>query len=56
MISEDATELSEEARTALEAALIAGFEQALATLAEARAGEGRMLAGVLGEFASASTP
>ena len=50
LVSEDAAELSEEARTALEAALIAGFELALAKLAEARAGEGRMLAGVLGEL------
>ena len=50
LVSEDAAEMSEEARTALEAALIAGFELALARLAEARAGEGRMLAAVLGEL------
>jgi uncharacterized protein (TIGR00255 family) len=50
LVSEDVAELSEAARAGLEAALMAGFEQALASLAEARAGEGRMLAGVLGEL------
>lgn len=50
LVSDDIAELSEEARAQLEAALLAGLDAALAKLAEARAGEGRMLAGVLGEL------
>ncbi len=50
VVSEDVAELSEAARAALEAALIAGFEQVLSKLLEARASEGRMLTGVLGEL------
>ena len=53
VVSEDAAELSEEARAGLDAALLGGFEEALAKLAEARAAEGRMLAGVLGELTDA---
>lgn len=53
VVSEDAAELSEEARAGLDAALLGGFEEALTTLAEARAAEGRMLAGVLGELSDA---
>lgn len=50
LLSEDAAELDDEARGALEAALLAGFERALATLNEARRSEGRMLAGALGDL------
>lgn len=49
--SEDAVELSDEARAAFEAVLFAGFEGALAGLKDARQAEGRMLAGALGEAA-----
>ncbi len=52
VVSEDAAALSEEARAGLEAALLAGFEDALAALSQARAAEGRMLAGVLGELSN----
>lgn len=48
--SEDA-ELDADARAALELALLAGFEDALAALAAARQAEGRMLATTLGELA-----
>lgn len=51
VLVEDAAELSEEARAELDAALAKGFEAALAKLAEARKGEGRMLAGVLTDMA-----
>lgn len=49
--SEDAAELSDEERVAFEAALLAGFEAALAGLQLARQAEGRMLAGALGDAA-----
>jgi uncharacterized protein (TIGR00255 family) len=49
VVSEEAAEMSADARAALEAALASGFERALHMLGEARAAEGRMLAGVLGE-------
>jgi uncharacterized protein (TIGR00255 family) len=49
LVSEDA-DLDEELRKHVEAALIAGLEQAFARLVEARGAEGRMLAGVLGEL------
>jgi uncharacterized protein (TIGR00255 family) len=51
VVSEDADDMSDEARAALEAALLAGFEGALDALARARAQEGRALAGVLTELA-----
>lgn len=51
VLSEDAAELSEEARAALDAALVKGFDAALAKLADARKSEGRVLAGVLSEMA-----
>jgi uncharacterized protein (TIGR00255 family) len=44
--------VDEEARAALEAALLDGFGKVLDGLAEARQAEGRMLAGVLGELAN----
>src|SRR5262245_48692308 len=44
LMSDDASELSEEARAELETALIAGFVGALNALATARSAEGRMLA------------
>lgn len=50
VVSEDAAVSSEEERAVFEAALLAGLEQVLAALADARAGEGRMLASVLGEL------
>lgn len=49
--SEDATELSDEERAALEAALVAGFQQALAGLAQARQAEGRTLAAIFSDAA-----
>ncbi|MGE0739714.1 MAG: YicC/YloC family endoribonuclease [Hyphomonadaceae bacterium] len=49
--SEDAAELSEEARAALEAALVRGFTDALGELARARQAEGRMLAAALTDAA-----
>lgn len=51
LLSEDAAIASEDERAALEAALLAGFERALTTLAQARQAEGRMLASVLAEAA-----
>jgi uncharacterized protein (TIGR00255 family) len=50
--NEDAAELSEEARRALEVALSGGFDAALQQLAGARQAEGRMLAAVLGDLAA----
>jgi len=49
--SEDAAELSEEERAAFEQALLAGFNTALTTLAEARQAEGRTLAAIFSESA-----
>jgi uncharacterized protein (TIGR00255 family) len=49
--SEDAAELSDEDRAALEAALVAGFHQALAGLAQARQAEGRTLAAIFSDAA-----
>jgi len=49
--SEDAAEEDAETRAAFEAALLAGFEMALAGLVEARQGEGRTLAGIFGDGA-----
>ncbi len=51
MLGEDAATMSEEERAAFEAALLLGFTRALDALAEARQGEGRMLAVALGEAA-----
>lgn len=51
VLSEDAIEMDEAARAAFEAALLAGFEQALDGLATARAAEGRMLRAALTEAA-----
>ena len=51
VLSEDAAEMSEDARRAVEAALHAGFVHALGALDQARRAEGRMLAGVLGDAA-----
>lgn len=48
---EDAGEQDESERAALEAALVAGFNAALETLAQARQAEGRVLAGVFAESA-----
>lgn len=50
LLAEDG-EVNEEARIALEAELLAGFERALGLLAAARQSEGRMLAAALGEAA-----
>lgn len=47
----DESELDSEMRARAETLLLAGLEQALAGLAEARLAEGRMLAGVLGDLA-----
>jgi uncharacterized protein (TIGR00255 family) len=52
LTGDDASELSEAERTALEAALIAGFNGALDALTMARNAEGRMLAAALGEGAN----
>ena len=49
--SEDASELSADARAALEAALHGGFALALQHLSEARQAEGRMLAATFAELA-----
>jgi uncharacterized protein (TIGR00255 family) len=49
--SEDAVALSEEERTAIEAALLVGFTTAIETLAQARQAEGRTLAVVFTEAA-----
>jgi uncharacterized protein (TIGR00255 family) len=51
VLSEDAAEVDDAARTAFEAALLAGFETALDALALARQSEGRALAGLLTEAA-----
>lgn len=51
ILAEDGAEMSEQARAALEAALIAGFHQALAGLDAARRAEGRSLAAILTEAA-----
>jgi uncharacterized protein (TIGR00255 family) len=50
MVSEDAADLSEAERAALETALLADFQSALGVLAAARQSEGRMLAGALLEL------
>ncbi len=50
LLAEDG-EVNEEARIALEAELLGGFERALGLLAAARQSEGRMLAAALGEAA-----
>jgi uncharacterized protein (TIGR00255 family) len=51
VLMSDEGEADPEARAALEASLLAGLDSALATLAEARQAEGRMLAAALGELA-----
>jgi len=51
LLAEDAAEMGEAERAALEAAFIGGFESALDSLAQARRNEGRMLAAALGEAA-----
>ncbi|HRE45856.1 MAG TPA: hypothetical protein PKY87_18060, partial [Terricaulis sp.] len=51
ILAEDGAEMSEEARAALEAALAAGFHEALAGLDAARRAEGRSLAAILTEAA-----
>jgi uncharacterized protein (TIGR00255 family) len=51
MQTEDATELTADARVALEAALHGGFALALQRLSEARQAEGRMLAAALSDLA-----
>jgi uncharacterized protein (TIGR00255 family) len=51
MQTEDASELTADARTALEAALNGGFALALQHLGEARQAEGRMLAATFAELA-----
>ena len=51
VLAEDGAEPDDEARSSLEAALIAGFMQALEALAEARRGEGRVLAALFTEAA-----
>ncbi|MBS0386533.1 MAG: YicC family protein [Proteobacteria bacterium] len=51
MQSEDAAELTAEARVALDAALNGGFALALQRLSEARQAEGRMLAAALSDLA-----
>ena len=48
--ADESAPADDDARAALEAALLAGFEAGLARLAQARASEGRMLAGVLAEL------
>jgi len=52
VVSEEAAELPEVEREALNMVLLAGFEAALADLEGARRAEGRMLASVLGDGAS----
>lgn len=49
--SEDVAEQTEEERAALEAALVAGFNEALEGLAAARQAEGRTLAAIFGDAA-----
>lgn len=51
MLAEEGAGENEEARTALEAALLAGLHTVFDRLGEARMSEGRMLAGALGELA-----
>ncbi|HRP12678.1 MAG TPA: YicC family protein [Terricaulis sp.] len=51
VMAEDGAEASDQGRADLDAALIAGFLQALESLAEARRAEGRALAGVFAESA-----
>lgn len=51
ILAEDGAEMSEEARAALEAALLAGFAEALEGLEAARRAEGRSLAAILTEAA-----
>lgn len=50
LVCDDIAELSDESRAQLEAALLAGLDEAFAKLALARANEGRMLAAVLGDL------
>jgi uncharacterized protein (TIGR00255 family) len=52
LLSEEAANGDEAARAALERALLEGLRAALDGLAQARQGEGRMLAGVLGDHAA----
>jgi uncharacterized protein (TIGR00255 family) len=52
VLSEDAAEMSEADRAALEAAVLADFNRALDALAEARNAEGRMLAATLADLAT----
>lgn len=51
VLTEDATEATDEERAAFEAALLAGFERALDDLARARLAEGRTLAGIFSDAA-----
>lgn len=51
MLAEEGVSESEEARTTLEAALLAGLHMTLDRLGEARMSEGRMLAAALGDLA-----
>ncbi len=51
LVSEEVSEVGAETRAEMEVVLLAGLEQALLGVAQARAGEGRMLAGVLSELA-----
>ena len=51
VLAEESAEAGEEARAELEAALLAGFVSALDALAQARRGEGRVLAGVFADAA-----
>jgi len=51
LLSEDAAEVSDEERAAFESALLAGFDAALAALAEARQAEGRTLAAIFSDAA-----
>lgn len=52
VVSEDAAEMSETDRAALEGALLSDFQKALDLLAEARAAEGRMLAVTFADLAT----
>jgi len=56
VLAEDAVELSQADREALDAALLAGFDEALGQLAEARRAEGHTLAGVLRDGAERVAP
>lgn len=51
LLTDDAAEASEEARTELEAALLVGFVSALDMLVDARRAEGQVLAGVFADAA-----